>query len=308
MGATDEQTTRLSACGRTVGATEVEQIRELVELCSGLSRHELALTLCEHWGWVGATGKLQCSACKKVLERLEREGLVKLPAKRENMSRPGWQSVSSRVSAEETAPSNSVVGDLRSVGPVVLEQVKSKEEEGLWRGYVERYHPLGAKRAFGLTLRYFVTSGKGRLGCVQVASGARALRLRDEWIGWNVQQRLSNLPLVVNNSRFLLFPWVRVRHLASHVLGQLARQIESDWQGRWGYAPVLLETFVDPEQYEGTCYRAAGWELLGETTGSGLKLRGHAYRTSRKLIFVRALARDFRQRLQSPPQERREEP
>jgi hypothetical protein len=269
----------------------------------------LACTLCEIGGWVGAPGKLQCSACRKVLEKLEQEGVIELPAKRENMARRGRRAVRFGVPPEEaTAPSVGIIGDLRSVEPVRLEQLREKGEQELWWAYVERYHPLGAKRAFGFTLRYFVSSGRGPLGCLQVASGARSLKCRDEWIGWSRAQRLSNLPLVVNNSRFLLFPWVEVPHLASHVLGQLSRQVASDWQGRWGYAPVLLETFVDPMQYEGTCYRAAGWELLGETSGSGLKLRGHAYRTSRKLVFVRPLARNFRERLLSPFQPRRDEP
>jgi hypothetical protein len=135
-----------------------------------------------------------------------------------------------------------------------------------------------------------------------MASGARALRSRDEWIGWSAQQRLANLPLVINNSRFLLFPWVRVPHLASHVLGQLARQVQQDWRARWGYLPLLMETFVDPAQHRGVCYRAAGWQVIGETTGEGLRLRGHSYRTRRKLILVRPLVGNFRRHLLRVPE------
>jgi hypothetical protein len=187
------------------------------------------------------------------------------------------------------------------VRPVGLERVEGREETTLWNGFVERYHFLGYKRPFGCSQRYYVTSSHGRLGCLLVASGARALRDRDEWIGWTVQQRLSNLPYVINNSRFLLFPWVRVPHLASHVLGRLARQVRDDWQEKWNYRPVLMETFVDPVIHRGICYRAAGWTVLGETTGSGLKLRGHSYQTSKKLIFVRPLVDDFRERLLTEP-------
>jgi len=290
----------LSACGRTVGPTDIRHVQEVVDLCSGLSRRELALTLCEHWGWVGATGKAQARACEKLLDRLEREGLVELPAK-QKVRDPSMPSTNPKVAGQETSPGPLLESGLGAVRPVRLERVDGRETTVLWNAFVERYHPLGFKRPFCCSLRYYVTSPRGRLGCLLLAAGSRALRCRDEWIGWSAQQRLSNLPLVVNNSRFLLFPWVRVPHLASHVLGQLARQVREDWHARWGYRPVLMETFVDPAQHRGICYQAAGWKVLGKTTGEGLKLRGHTYRTNRKLILVRPLVRDFRARLLSPP-------
>ena len=209
-----------------MGPDDVRHAQELVGLCSGLSRKELALTLCEHWGWAGATGKAQTRACCKLLERLEREGLLELPAKEKAQQKGGRRSARSavpEVAGEETAPGALVECELGAVRPVRLERVEGREETGLWNAFVERYHPLGFKRPFGCSLRYFVSSRRGRLGCLLVASGARALRCRDEWIGWSAQQRLSNLPLVINNSRFLVFPWVHVPHLASHVLGRLAR-------------------------------------------------------------------------------------
>ena len=263
-----------------------------------LSRHELALTLCEHWGWEGATGKPQRRSCEKMLERLEKEGLLELPARRGTNGNSSRRTVKPDASiGRATDPGVPVEGLLSSVRPVHLERVEDRETKSLWAGFVERYHFLGYKRPFGCTLRYFVTSPQGRLGCLLVASGARALAHRDRWIGWTTQQRLSNLPYVINNSRFVLFPWVRVPNLASHVLGQLASQVQQDWYDRWNYRPVLLETFVDPARHRGTCYRAAGWEVLGETTGGGLKLRGHSYSTTRKLILVRPLVHDFRVRL-----------
>lgn len=278
-------------------------------MCSGLSRHELALTLCEHWGWVGATGKLQRRACEKLLVRLEKQGLLELPAKQGcNGSGNGQRSEPEAGIQKATSPGSLVQSALAAVRPVRLERVQDREVTALWNAFVERYHFLGYKRPFGCSLRYFITSSRGRLGCLLVASGARALRDRDEWIGWTTQQRLSNLPYVINNSRFLLFPWVRVPHLASHVLGQLARQIRADWQERWNYRPVLLETFVDPARHRGVCYRAAGWTVMGETTGEGLKLRGHSYRTSKKLILIRPLVDDFRERLLSEPQTSNQEP
>jgi hypothetical protein len=202
----------------------------------------------------------------------------------------------------ESTPGPAVECALRSVQPIHLEPLVGRQETTVWNGLLERYHPLGYKRPFGCSLRYYVMSPLGRLGCLLMASGARALRSRDEWIGWSAPQRLANLPLVINNSRFLVFPWVRVQHLASHVLGQLRRQVVQDWQARLGYQPVLMETFVDPQKHRGVCYRAAGWQVVGETTGEGLRLRGHTYRTSRKLILVRPLVRDFRAHLMRDPE------
>lgn len=303
-----DPTITLSACGRMVGPKEVRHAQEVVRLCSGLSRHELALTLCEHWGWTGATGKPQLRACWKLLERLEQKGLLELPGKR----RPGRRAVRStglELAVQETSPGPSVESGLGSVQPVWLERVEEKGTTALWNAFVERYHRLGYKPPFGCSLRYFIGSHRGRLGCLSLASGARALRCRDEWIGWSAQQRLCNLPFVINNSRFLVLPWVRVPHLASHVLGLLARQVRQDWHARWGYRPVLMETFVDPAHHRGVCYRAAGWIVLGETTGGGLRLRGHSsYRTSRKLVLARPLVRDFREQLLCKPQPRSTEP
>jgi hypothetical protein len=295
-----DDTMILSACGRMVSPEDVEHVREVARMCAGLSRRELALTLCEHWGWIAATGGPQLRACEKLLDKLEREEMVVLPAKRSQPQRKP-RSTTLDVATSETAPGPPLELSLRALGRVWLERVADGEKAAQWKGLVQQYHPLGFKRSFGCSLRYFVASERGHLGCVLLASGARALRCRDDWIGWSAQQRLSNLPYVINNSRFLLFPWVRVPHLASHVLGRLARQIQDDWHSRWNYRPVLMETFVDPEHYDGTCYRAAGWQLLGKSSGAGLKLRGHRYRTTQKLVFVRPLARDFRSQLLSIP-------
>jgi hypothetical protein len=157
--------------------------------------------------------------------------------------------------------------------------VRDRNEEVLWNRYVERYHPLGYKKPFGYFARYFIESAEHRLGCILLSGAAKALRARERWIGWNDRQRLANLPSVANNSRFLIFPLVEVANLASHVLGQLARQVGTDWEARWGYRPLLLESFVDPTCFRGSCYRAAGWTLLGRTSGEGLVRPGKQYRT-----------------------------
>jgi len=299
----NETSTILSVCGRMVGADEIRHVQEVVDLCPGLSRRELALTLCEHWGWFGITGKALSSACEKLLDRLEREGLAELPTK-QVQRRPAKASGESMVDLEQTSAGAAVSTDLGAVQPIRLEVVEGRKPTHLCNGLIQRYHPLGYKRPFGFSLRYYVTSARGRLGCLLLAGASRSLRCRDEWIGWSAAQRLHNLPLVINNSRFLVFPWIRVPHLASHVLGQLGRQVRKDWAARWGYEPLVMETFVDPARHRGTCYRAAGWEVVGESSGRGLRLRNHSYQTSRKLVLVRPLVRDFRARLLCDPKPR----
>lgn len=284
----------LQQAGRDITPEELELVRETVELFPGLSRKELARTICDHLEWYTATGTPKIEACTKLLNRLEAAGRIGLPAKR---SVPTAGAGAERCWTAQTDPGPPQVGKLADLGRVWLEVVGQPEERQLWNEYVDRYHYLGYKRPFGCYLRYFVVSEKGRLGCVLLAGAAKAIRGRDEWIGWTRPQRLRNLGWVVNNARFLVFPWVQVAHLASHILGQVARQAAEDWQARWGYRPVLLETFVDPEKYRGTCYRASGWELLGQTTGEGKPRRGKRYETTVKLVFVRPLQRNFRETL-----------
>ncbi len=161
----------------------------------------------------------------------------------------------------------------------------------------ERYHPLGCKRPFGYRMRYFVESAAGRLGCLLIDGAAKALGARDRWIGWSDRARLRNLAWLLGNSRFLIFPWVSVKNLASHVLALLSRRVVDDWDSRWGYRPLLMESFVDPAHHEGSCYKAAGWRYVGMTTGEGLARAGASYTTSPKMIFLKPLQGDFRDQL-----------
>jgi len=282
-------------CGRKITGQEIEAARETARLCGGLSRRELAETICEHWGWVTASGALKLTACLKVLEELELQGDLQLPPKQKKASTERVRGAKHTMRTAE--PDNKLVGKLSEVGPVELQIVAGGEEVKLWNEYLDRHHYLGYSKPFGCTLRYFIVSGKGLLGCVLLAGAAKAIKVRDEWIGWSRLRRQQNLPWVINNTRLLIFPWVEIPHLASHVLGQLARRVRQDWQTRWGYEPLLMESFVDPVRYPGTCYRAAGWLELGSTTGMGLARAGCIYTSTPKTIYVKALSKDFRQRL-----------
>jgi len=199
-----------------------------------------------------------------------------------------------RTSIEPVAPGEPVRGTLAQLGPVRLRLLEEAHEQAQCNAYLASFHPLGYFKPFGYWARYRIEAAGLGLGYLLVSGPAKKIRARDCWIGWSEQQRRRNLPWVVNNNRFLIFPWVSVAHLASHVLGQLARQLADDWQARWGFAPLLLESFVDPAHYRGTCYRAAGWQLLGHTSGEGLARPGKDYRSSPKLIFVKPLRAQFR--------------
>lgn len=287
--------TRWVECGRAFNDEEIDRIRQTVEFLPGLCRTELAATVCEHLDWFTATGTPKLTACRRLLERLEQDGLIELPALRA----PPPRAKGKRRAAAEVPPvaAPSLSGRLADVAPITLEPATGSAAVREWNAAVERHHPLGYRGAFGYRLRYFIRSGPRPLGCILLSGAARALAVRDQWIGWELSERQANLSRVLNNSRFLIFPDVRIPHLASHVLGQLARRVGDDWEALWGFRPLLLETFVDPRRYRGTCYRAAGWELLGETSGRGLARPGQEYASSPRLVFVKALADDCRNRL-----------
>jgi hypothetical protein len=279
---------------REISAEDVAYMRSVAKRFPGLSRKELTYTLCEHLEWLTPAGRPKFTACSKLLARLEEAGELRLPALREDKSHPGPRPCAPWRVGALTDPAAPFDHALSEMDPVELRLARDRQEERLWNAYVDRYHPLGYKKPFGYWARYFIEAAEHRLGCILLSGAAKALTARDRWIGWNDRQRLANLPWVVNNSRYLIFPWVEVANLASHVLGQLARRVGDDWEVRWGYRPLLLETFVDPARFRGSCYRAAGWALLGRTSGEGLVRPGKQYQTNPKLIFAKPLQGDFR--------------
>jgi hypothetical protein len=284
-------------CGREFSAAEIADLCATVAWLPGLPRQELAATLCEHLAWFTLSGTPKIHACLEFLERLRVAGLLALPALRPSPPRRS----TAPAAAVEPVAEPLVHCALSALAPVSLEVVRDAAVGAQWDALVARWHPLGFQGAFGYRLRYFILAGDRRLGCVLLAGAARAVAVRDRWIGWTAQARRENLARVVNNSRFLIFPHVRVAHLASHVLGQLARRARADWLDHWGFEPLLLETFVDPRHYAGTCYRAAGWQLLGETSGRGLARPGQSYQSTPRQVWVKPLCADGRDRLCAVP-------
>jgi hypothetical protein len=280
-------------CGRKISDQDIEQIKETVEICWRLSRYELAQTISENLGWYTASGSLKVDACGKLLEKLQAEGVLQLPEKR-GVSKPTKRSIP--ITAR-SAPAADIGCQLKQLDFVKLQVVSEPEDIKLWQEYVKRYHYLGYKKPFGYYLHYFIGSDRGLLGCMLFSGAAKSIGVRDRWIGWTSAQRMRNLAWVINNSRFLIFPWVKVANLASHVLGQIHKQIRRHFKQRWGFCPILLETFIDPQHYRASCYKAANWRYLGMTTGLGLVRKGKSYRTSAKKIFVKPLVKDYRQLL-----------
>lgn len=279
-------------CGRKFTARELDEVKETVELFPSLSLNELAFTICEGLSWYTPNGSYKVASCKELLQKLEKNGFLILPEKR-SYRRQRKEDI--RMSSR-TDPKPEIRGDLSVVGSVHLEAVYEKTRRDVWNEYIKRYHPIGYKRPFGAYQRYIIQSSRldQPLGCLLFSAAAWALNARDAWIGWSPKERSQRLSYVVNNSRFLLFPWVKVKHLASHVLSLAAKQIRPDWQARYGYEPVLLETFVDVARYKGTSYQASNWIYLGQTAGRGRMDRYTEYLSTPKAIYMYPLRRDFR--------------
>ncbi|MBK7955100.1 MAG: DUF4338 domain-containing protein [Candidatus Accumulibacter sp.] len=241
---------------------------------------------------VPLSGTPKIHACLEFLERLRVAGLLALPALRPSPPRR----CAPPSAAVEPVAEPLVHCALSALAPVSLEVVRDAAvgRSGMrwWRAGTR-----WVSGAFGYRLRYFILAGDRRLGCVLLAGAARAVAVRDRWIGWTAQARRENVARVVNNSRFLIFPHVRVAHLANHVLGQLARRARARLARSLGLRALLLETFVDPRHYAGTCYRAAGWQLLGETSGRGLARPGQSYQSTPRQVWVKPLCADGRDRL-----------
>jgi hypothetical protein len=285
-------------CGQEVSKDQLREIVEIVDTFSKLSRSELASTICELFSWKRPTGKLKSIECRQFLERLDARGIIRLPSYR-NQKREYKKIAFPRT--QQTDSHATISEKLSELSPISLSRVETKEQRQLWYEYVDRYHYLGYQIPFGAQIRYFIQSGTrpaGLLGCFQFSSPAWMMAPRDRWIGWDDEQRKRNLQKIVNNSRFLIFPWVKVKNLASSVLALAVKTVPADWQSCYGYRPVLMESLVDQRRFKGTCYKATNWMHVGATTG-----RGRMDREKRrqgmaiKEIYVYPLSDRFRQEL-----------
>jgi hypothetical protein len=284
-------------CGQTIRQEQVSEIAMIVATFPKLSRTELANTICELFAWKRPTGKLKTVECRQFLEHLDSIGIIQLPACQSKYAKRTKFSVDKTESSDVRAI---LSVELSELAPVLLSRVKDYAERQLWYEYMDRYHYLGYRLPFGAQLRYFIKSGvsRVRLGCLQFSSPAWKMAARDRWIGWSDEERKRNLQKIINNSRFLIFPWVQVKNLASSVLAVAVKRVADDWCECYGIRPVLMETLVDQSQFKGTCYKAANWLHVGETTGRGRmdrqnKRKGMAV----KDVFIYPLSKKFQQEL-----------
>jgi len=278
--------------GRAITEDDVADIRALMAERTW-TRRALSIALCARRGWVQDNGAPRDAACRALLLALHRAGHVELPAPKYVFREP-WRRLRP---PHVEVPTEPVGGTLRELGPIELRQVARTPEEPIVNGLVEEHHYLRYTTPVGEKMKYLITAAGRSIGCMVWSSAPRHLGPRDRHIGWSAEARRRNIRLVAYQTRFLILPWVRVPHLASHVLGKMARQLASDWERAYGHPVYYAETFVDTERNRGTCYRAANWLELGLTTGRGKAAPTKRPNRSLKRIFGYPLAPDYRERL-----------
>lgn len=279
-------------CGQRLKRKRISEIQKIVIGFPNLSLRELGHTICENMRWITPSGEYRIHFCLGILKEMEGMGLFVLPVVQHQKKRI----IKKRTLTKKTEEQNLINGSLIDLSPISLQVITSKEQRDNWNEFIERYHYLGYKRPIGSCLRYFIVDRQGnKLGCLLFSFAVNSLPCRDEWIGWETKLRKRHLKFVVNNNRFLIFPWVKVKNLASKVLSLVSKQIGNDWQTQHGYQPVLLETFVDPTQYKGTCYQAANWEYIGET--AGIKQTKKVAGKTKKAVYVYPLIPQFKEAL-----------
>jgi hypothetical protein len=279
-------------CGRSFSAVELESIRELIASDQRRTRAELSRLVCEQLDWRRPDGRLKDMSCRVAMLRMERAGLIALPPPRRtngNGRRKPRLTSASHPQMPVTLPAG-------ALGELDVREVQGRRESSLWNELIERYHYLGYEPLPGAQIRYFVFGGSRLLAALGFGAAAWKVAPRDRFIGWTHEHRSQRLRFVVNNARFLIMPWVRSRNLASHLLSRIVKRLPQDWETRYGYRPVLLETFVET-RFRGTCYLAANWIDVGQTQGRGKLDRHNLYALPVKRIFLHPLRRDFRRQL-----------
>jgi hypothetical protein len=287
----------LSYRHRVITEADLVFIRGLIAENPQCSRRALSLKLCQAWNWVQANGAPRDMVCRGMMLMLHRQGLIELPPVR-MVARVLLQGRSGRgkpaaVSVDQTALSVRFA----ELGPLEVRQVRRTPEEALFNSLLQEHHYLGYSQPVGEHLKYLVFAQGRPIACLAWSSAPRHLGSRDRFIGWDQQARLKNIKLLAYNTRFLILPWISVAHLASHILGRMARMLSADWQRIYAHPIYFVETFIDPQRFRGTCYRAANWIPIGVTTGRGKDDQTHRANRPIKEVLGYPLVKDFRQRL-----------
>ncbi len=280
--------------GREIRQEDILYIRALIEGHPKESRRKLSVRLCEAWQWRQANGALRDMVCRGMLLMLERAGQITLPP----VSYVRHNPLVDRARPERVLIDKTPIEDpLRKLQPLEFEPVRRTAQEPLFNSLMEEHHYLGYEQPVGEHLKYLVSAQGRPVACLAWSSAPRHLGSRDRYIGWDAAARRSHIRFIAYNSRFLILPWVRVEHLASHILSRMAARISADWQQMYGHPIYFLETFVDAERFRGTCYRAANWVLMGRTTGRGKQSNSYVPNRSIKEVLGYPLTKRFRELL-----------
>jgi hypothetical protein len=280
--------------GRTITAEDIGFIRNLLAENPTASRRALSAKLCEAWQWKQANGALRDMVCRGLLLMLHRAGLIELPAVRFRPPNPLVQRERPQPVLIDMTP---LTGSLSDIRPVLLQQVRKTADEPVFNSLMEQFHYLGYEQPVGEHLKYLVRVQGRPIACLAWSSAPRHLGSRDRYIGWSADARRRNIRFIAYNTRFLILPWVRIPHLASHILGRITNVLSDDWLRLYGHPVYFAETFIDPGRFKGTCYRAANWVLMGRTTGRGKASNSYTPNRSIKEVLGLALTRRFRELL-----------
>ena len=277
--------------GRAITSEDILYIKDLIAAHPRDSRRTLSTKLCEAWEWKQTNGALRDMVCRGLLLMLDRAGQITLPPVKFVPHNP----LARRLRPASVPVDTSLLeNSLRNLRPLEFEQVRRTGNEPLFNSLMEEHHYLGYEQPVGEHLKYVVWAQGRPIACVAWSSAPRHLGSRDRYIGWGAEARRRNIRFVAYNTRFLILPWVRVEHLASHILGRMVARVSEDWQRMYGHPIYFLETFVDPERFRGTCYRAANWVLLGRTTGRGKQSNSYVPNRSIKEVLGYPLTPKFR--------------
>ena len=280
--------------GRAISEQDILYIRALIEHHPGESRRQLSVHLCEAWQWRQTNGALRDMVCRGLLLMLERAGQITLPPVSYVRHNPLIERARPQPVLIDTTPMEDRLCRLQ---PLELEQVRRTAQEPLFNSLMEQHHYLGYEQPVGEHLKYLVWAGGRPIACLAWSSAPRHLASRDHYIGWDATARRNRIRFIAYNTRFLILPWMRVEHLASHILGRMAARISDDWQRMYGHPIYFLETFIDPERFRGTCYKAANWVLMGRTTGRGKQSNSYVPNRSIKEVLGYPLTKRFRELL-----------
>jgi Domain of unknown function (DUF4338) len=281
--------------GRVITAKDIAFIRQLMAECPKASRRALSARLCEAWQWRQANGALRDMVCRGLLLMLDRAGEIELPPVRYTPPNPLAKRQPPAAMPIDTTP---IQGPLSQIQPVEFQPVRRTADEPLFNSLMEHHHYLGYEQPVGEHLKYVAWAQGRPIACLAWSSAPRHLGSRDRFIGWSAAARRRNLCFIAYNTRFLILPWVEVPHLASHLLGGMAKRLSQDWERLYQHPIYFLETFVDPTRFRGTCYRAANWIRLGQTTGRGKHDQTNRPNRSIKEVLGYPLTRRFRELLQ----------